>query len=94
LRESLAEGRGKARAESLRKTRTEVMAKKLADPALKEKFEVVSSANLRKGLCPRGAGEMIPGDGEVVEGRPLVNEASVTGESAPVVRESAETEVL
>ena len=87
--ESLAEGRGKARAESLRKTRTEVMAKKLADPALKEKYELISSANLHKGdYVLVDAGEMIPGDGEVVEGAALVNEASVTGESAPVVRES------
>jgi K+-transporting ATPase ATPase B chain len=87
--ESLAEGRGKARAESLRKTRTEVMAKKLVDPGSKEKYEFVSSANLHKGdYVLLEAGEMIPGDGEVVEGAALVNESSVTGESAPVVRES------
>ncbi len=87
--ESLAEGRGKARAESLRKTRTEVMAKKLVDPGSKEKYEFVSSANLHKGdYVLVEAGEMIPGDGEVVEGAALVNESSVTGESAPVVRES------
>jgi K+-transporting ATPase ATPase B chain len=87
--ESLAEGRGKARAESLRKTRTEVMAKKLENPASKEKYELISSANLHKGdYVLVEAGEIIPGDGEVVEGAALVNEASVTGESAPVVRES------
>ncbi|MCX9081585.1 MAG: potassium-transporting ATPase subunit KdpB [Candidatus Methanoperedens sp.] len=87
--ESLAEGRGKARAESLRKTRTEVMAKKLINPESKEKYELISSANLRKGDCALvAAGEIIPGDGEVVEGAALVNESSVTGESAPVVRES------
>lgn len=87
--ESLAEGRGKARAESLRKTRTEVMAKKLSDPGSKEKYELISSANLHKGdYVLVEAGEMIPGDGEVVEGAALVNESSVTGESAPVVRES------
>ncbi|MCX9010132.1 MAG: potassium-transporting ATPase subunit KdpB [Candidatus Methanoperedens sp.] len=87
--ESLAEGRGKARAESLRKTRTEVMAKKLVDPKSKEKYELISSANLRKeDYVLVEAGEIIPGDGEVVEGAALVNEASVTGESAPVVRES------
>ena len=62
------------------------MAKKLADPALKEKYELISSANLHKGdFVLVEAGEMIPGDGEVVEGAALVNEASVTGESAPVV---------
>jgi K+-transporting ATPase ATPase B chain len=87
--ESLAEGRGKARAESLRKTRTEVMAKRLENPATKEKYELISSANLHKGdYVLVEAGEMIPGDGEVVEGAALVNESSVTGESAPVVRES------
>jgi K+-transporting ATPase ATPase B chain len=87
--ESLAEGRGKARAESLRKTRTEVMAKKLINPESKEKYELISSANLHKGdYVLVEAGEIIPGDGEVVEGAALVNESSVTGESAPVVRES------
>ena len=87
--ESLAEGRGKARAESLRKTRTEVMAKRLGDPGSKEKYELISSANLHKGdYILVEAGEIIPGDGEVVEGAALVNESSVTGESAPVVRES------
>ncbi len=87
--ESLAEGRGKARAESLRKTRTEVMAKRLDDPGSKEKYELIPSGNLHTGdYVLVEAGEIIPGDGEVVEGAALVNEASVTGESAPVVRES------
>ena len=87
--ESLAERRGKARAESLRKTRTEVMAKRLVDPASKEKYELISSGDLRKGdYVLVEAEEIIPGDGEVVEGAALVNEASVTGESAPVVREA------
>lgn len=87
--EALAEGRGKARAESLRKTRTEVMAKKLVNPESKEKYELISSANLLKEDCILvEAGEIIPGDGEVVKGAALVNESSVTGESAPVVRES------
>jgi K+-transporting ATPase ATPase B chain len=87
--ESLAEGRGKARAESLRKTRTEVMAKRLINPESKEKYELVPSGKLHKGeYVLVEAGEIIPGDGEVVEGAALVNESSVTGESAPVVRES------
>ncbi len=86
--EALAERRGKARAESLRKTRTEVMAKKLEAPETK-KFELVSSAKLSKGdYVLVEAGEMIPGDGEVIEGAALVNESAITGESAPVVRES------
>jgi K+-transporting ATPase ATPase B chain len=87
--ESLAEGRGKARAESLRKTRTEVMAKRLINPESKEKYELIPSGKLHKGeYVLVEAGEIIPGDGEVVEGAALVNESSVTGESAPVVRES------
>ncbi len=87
--ESLAEGRGKARAESLRKTRAEVMAKRLVNPESKEKYDLISSGNLHTGdYVLVEAGEIIPGDGEVVEGAALVNEASVTGESAPVVRES------
>ncbi|MFZ3167252.1 MAG: potassium-transporting ATPase subunit B, partial [Candidatus Methanoperedens sp.] len=87
--ESLAEGRGKARAESLRKTRTEVMAKKLKDPKSKEEYELIPSGNLHKGdYILVNSGDIIPGDGEVVEGAALVNESSVTGESAPVVRES------
>jgi K+-transporting ATPase ATPase B chain len=87
--EALAERRGKARAESLRKTRTEVMAKKLENPESKEKFELISSAKLHKGdYILVVAGEIIPGDGDVVEGAALVNESAITGESAPVVRES------
>jgi K+-transporting ATPase ATPase B chain len=87
--QSLAERRGKARAESLRKTRTEVMAKKLEDAGSKGKYELISSVKLRKGdYVLVVAGEIIPGDGEVVEGAALVNESAITGESAPVVRES------
>ncbi len=86
--QSLAERRGKARAESLRKTRTEVMAKKLEAPGSK-KYELISSAKLRKDdRVLVEAGDMIPGDGEVIEGAALVNESAITGESAPVVRES------
>src|SRR5512136_1355738 len=87
--EALAEGRGKARAASLKKTRTEVTARRLKRPAFDGAAETVPASELRKGdhilVGPR---EMIAGDGEVVAGAALVNEAAVTGESAPVVRES------
>jgi K+-transporting ATPase ATPase B chain len=87
--ESLAEGRGKARAESMRKTRTEIMAKKLKKPELDSEYELVPSTELRKGdVILVEANDLIAGDGEVVAGAALVNEAAVTGESAPVVRES------
>ncbi len=87
--ESLAEGRGKARAESMRKTRTEIMAKKLKKPELGGTYELVPSAQLRKGdFILVETNDLIAGDGEVVAGAALVNEAAVTGESAPVVRES------
>lgn len=87
--ESLAEGRGKARAESLRKTRTEVMAKKLEKPELNAKYESVSSGRLRKGnVVLVESGDLIPGDGEVIGGAALVDESAITGESAPVLRES------
>jgi K+-transporting ATPase ATPase B chain len=87
--EAVAEGRGKARAESLRKTRTEVMAKKLKKPELEAAYETVPANLLRKGdLILVEAGDTIPGDGEVIVGAALVDESAVTGESAPVVRES------
>ena len=87
--ESLAEGRGKARAESMRKTRTEIMAKKLKKPDIKGDYELVSSAQLHKGdLILVEANDLIAGDGEVIKGAALVNEAAITGESAPVVREA------
>ena len=87
--ESLAEGRGKARAESMRKTRKEIMAKKLKKPELGGKYELVPSTQLRKGdIITVEANDLIAGDGEVIMGAALVNEAAVTGESAPVVRES------
>ncbi len=87
--ESLAEGRGKARAESMRKTRTEITAKKLKKPDLGGMYELVPSAQLRKGdFILVETNDLIAGDGEVVAGAALVNEAAVTGESAPVVRES------
>jgi K+-transporting ATPase ATPase B chain len=89
LAEAVAEGRGKARAESLRKTRTEVMAKKLKKPELGAAYESVPAHQLRKGdEVLVEATDTIPGDGEVIMGAALVDESAVTGESAPVVREA------
>ena len=87
--EALAEGRGKARAASLRKARTEVTAKRLKKPEFGGSYEVVSATELHKdNYILVEAQEMIAGDGDVVAGAALVNESAVTGESAPVVRES------
>jgi potassium-transporting ATPase ATP-binding subunit len=87
--EALAEGRGKARAATLRKSRTDVTAKRLDKPEFGSKFTVVAASDLRKDdFILVDAQEMIAGDGDVVAGAALVNEAAVTGESAPVVRES------
>ncbi len=87
--EALAEGRGRAQAESLRKTRTESMAHRLSDPKNRERHETVSALDLRPGdTVLVVAGEIIPGDGEIIEGVASVNEAAVTGESAPVIREA------
>jgi len=87
--EALAEGRGRAQADALRRTRTETMAKRLADPRRHEAFEPVSALELRPGdVVLVEANEIIPGDGEVIEGVASVNEAAVTGESAPVIREA------
>jgi len=83
--EAVAEGRGKAQAENLKKTRTSTVARRL----LGGKEEKVSAAELRKGdLVVCSAGDVIPGDGEVVEGIATVDESAITGESAPVIRES------
>jgi len=87
--EALAEGRGKARAASLRKSRTDVMARQLAgsDPA--GTTTAIGANQLRKGdHILVETNETIAGDGEIVHGAALVNESAVTGESAPVVRES------
>ncbi|OBZ97132.1 potassium-transporting ATPase subunit B [Pararhizobium polonicum] len=86
--EAVAEGRGKAQAESLRKSRTETQAKLLTgtDPA---SFRMVPGTSLKVGdIVLVEAGEIIPSDGEVIEGVASVNEAAITGESAPVIRES------
>ncbi|MGE0061085.1 MAG: potassium-transporting ATPase subunit KdpB, partial [Xanthobacteraceae bacterium] len=87
--EAVAEGRGKAQADTLRKTRTETRAKRVLMPDNYEVYQGVSAEDLRAGdivVCE--AGDIIPGDGEVIEGIASVNEAAVTGESAPVIRES------
>jgi K+-transporting ATPase ATPase B chain len=87
--EALAEGRGKARAASMRKTRSEIRARRLAAPAVEATAETVAAEQLRNDdHILVETGELIAGDGEVVVGAALVNEAAVTGESAPVVRES------
>ncbi len=86
--EAVAEGRGKAQADELRKTRSETLAKKLRDPA-KRVFQSVASQDLRAGdYVLVETGDTIPSDGEVVEGIASVDESAVTGESAPVIRES------
>jgi K+-transporting ATPase ATPase B chain len=87
--EAMAEGRGKAQAAALRRTRTATTAKRLAEPRRDARQTAVASTDLGKGdYVLVEAGDMIPGDGEVVEGVASVNEAAVTGESAPVIRES------
>jgi len=86
--EAVAEGRGKAQADSLRKTRTETQAKLLTGSDLKS-YKMVSGTSLKVGdIVLVEAGDIIPSDGEVIEGVASVNEAAITGESAPVIRES------
>ena len=87
--EAMAEGRGKAQAASLRKTRRDIQAKKLDRPQRNAVFTAVPATALRKGdVVLVDAGDFIPADGTVVEGVASVNEAAITGESAPVIRES------
>jgi K+-transporting ATPase ATPase B chain len=87
--EAMAEGRGKAQAATLRQTRTTAVAKRLANRDRNSKYAEVSAPDLRKGdLVLVEAGDAIPGDGEVVEGVASVDESAITGESAPVIRES------
>ena len=87
--EAMAEGRGKAQAASLRKARRELQAKRLRLPPRREDYEGVSASALRRGdLVLAEAGDFIPADGTVVEGVASVNESAITGESAPVIRES------
>ncbi len=87
--ESMAEGRGKAQAESLRRSRKEVKAKRLSKPERDSESTLVPSSMLKRGdIVLAEAGDIIPGDGEVVVGVASVNESAITGESAPVIRES------
>ncbi|WP_419419406.1 potassium-transporting ATPase subunit KdpB [Legionella sp. D16C41] len=87
--ESMAEGRGKAQAQALKKARREIQAKKLAKPSRDSSFTLVQSALLRSNdIVLVEAGDFIPSDGEVIEGIASVNESAITGESAPVIRES------
>lgn len=87
--EAMAEGRGKAQAQALRKSRREIQAKKLAKPSRNAKITLVQSANLRlDDIVLVEAGDFVPSDGEVIEGIASVNESAITGESAPVIRES------
>ena len=86
--EAIAEGRGKAQADALRRTRTETQAKLLSAAGSRD-FRMVPGTNLKVGdLVLVEAGDTIPSDGEVIEGIASVNEAAITGESAPVIRES------
>ncbi|MFK7691995.1 potassium-transporting ATPase subunit KdpB [Paenibacillus sp. HJGM_3] len=83
--EALAEGRGKAQASSLKKTKKEITANKRVNGVIKQ----VPSTDLRKGdIVVVSQGEMIPGDGEVIEGLGSVDESAITGESAPVIKEA------
>jgi potassium-transporting ATPase ATP-binding subunit len=84
--EAMAEGRGKAQAKALRATRTETFGNRLKSDGTIEK---IASNSLRKGdVVVVSAGELIPGDGEVIDGAASVDESAITGESAPVIRES------
>jgi potassium-transporting ATPase ATP-binding subunit len=84
--EAMAEGRGKAQAEALRRTRADLVARRLRQDGTEE---TVPASDLRAGdLVMVSAGELIPGDGDIVEGIASVDESAITGESAPVIRES------
>src|SRR5689334_2922263 len=84
--EAMAEGRGKAQADTLRKARAETEARRIRPDGC---YEIIPSSRLRTGdLVLVSAGEFIPGDGEVTEGVASVDESAITGESAPVIRES------
>ena len=87
--EALAEGRGKAQADALRKTRRDVPARRLLEPRFGSEYQTVPSASLETGdVVLAEAGDTVPCDGEVIEGIASVDESAITGESAPVIRES------
>jgi potassium-transporting ATPase ATP-binding subunit len=91
--EAVAEGRGKAQAATLRKARTDTRAKRLIDPdgrsGMKDVFEGVSAVDLEPGdVVLAEAGDLIPSDGDIIEGVASVDESAITGESAPVIREA------
>jgi K+-transporting ATPase ATPase B chain len=87
--EAIAEGRGKAQADALRRQRTETPAKFMTGPSGRSGYKMVPSTDLKVGdLVLVEAGDTIPSDGDVIEGIASVNEAAITGESAPVIRES------
>ncbi len=87
--EAVAEGRGKAQADTLRRQRSETQAKLISGAGDQQSYRLVPSTSLKvNDLVLVEAGDMIPSDGEVVEGMASVNEAAITGESAPVIRES------
>jgi K+-transporting ATPase ATPase B chain len=89
LAEAVAEGRGKAQADALRKTRTETVAKRLRSAEDKSNYETVPGIQLKAGdIVFVDVGDIIPSDGEVIEGVASVDESAITGESAPVIRES------
>ena len=87
--EAVAEGRGRARAESLRRARSDTMAKRLNNPADRTGVTMVAAPDLRRGMHVLvEAGDLIPSDGEIMQGVASVNESAITGESAPVIREA------
>jgi len=87
--EAMAEGRGKAQAASLRAARRDLQAKRLARPQRDADYQLIPASRLRKGdVVLVAAGEFVPADGTVIDGIASVNEAAITGESAPVIREA------
>lgn len=87
--EAMAEGRGKAQADTLRQARRDILAKRLAEPRREAGVSSVAASALRKGdVVLVEAGDYVPADGEVIEGVASVDESAITGESAPVIRES------